>query len=79
MCAYCTVQNTIVAIDDSTRANGNALHHLVAEEVIDGVPDKITIFFSLNRMKKVINILWQYSFNSHSIAQQVVDKVGIIF
>ena len=26
-------------------------------------------------MKKIINILWQYSFNSHSM---VVDKVGII-
>ena len=49
MCAYCTVQNTIVAIDDNTRANGNALHHLVAEEVIDGVPNKVTVFFPLTK------------------------------
>ena len=49
MCAYYTVQNTVVAIDDNTHANDNALHHLVAEEVIDGVPDKVTVFFlSLN-------------------------------
>jgi hypothetical protein len=61
MCAYYTVQNTVVATDDNTHANDNALHRVVAEEVINGVPDKRTMFFSLNRVKKVINILWQYS------------------
>jgi hypothetical protein len=45
MCAYYTVQNTVVATDDNTHANDNALHHVVAEEVINGVPDKIIIFF----------------------------------
>jgi hypothetical protein len=45
MCAYYTVQNIVVATDDNTHANDNALRHVVAEEVINGVPDKITIFF----------------------------------
>jgi hypothetical protein len=48
MCAYYVVQNIVVAIDDNTHGNDNALYHLVAKEVIDRVPDKVMVFFPLN-------------------------------
>lgn len=50
MCSYYIVQNTVVAVDENTHANDNALHHVVADEVIDGVPNKVTVFFFSKRL-----------------------------